>query len=306
MLPPGIFLWESGFEEMVTPACPESLSVFHASWAHDIGSFGPWSDSININGLGRFLKSPKVCETTTVVTGLSVTTMTVARMLAEQGVLGEWGSVVSVEQSQGRGQLRRPWVSSPGNLHVSMILPAAPTNGAWAESLRYLLPLVVGYIYSKTLSELGANIRIKWPNDLLQGDKKIGGMLIEEKNGLVILGLGINLAESPSDEQMREDCSVSAGVLQISDHDMGALGLWEILVNRGKSMYEILLDEFDPPSFISEVANKLAWFGRTVQVREGESISYNAIIIGISPEGGLVISRDGKEDVLISGSILPL
>lgn len=305
MLPPGIFLWESGLDEVVSPTNPETLSALHPAWAADIEGFAPWGDSFTIEGMGQFRKSFKLCETTIVVTGPCVSTMETARLLAEKAILSDWGAVIATEQSQGRGQLRRPWISPLGNLYASVVMPPLPSSGAWDETLENVLPLVAGYIFSEALGGMGADIRIKWPNDLLQDGRKVGGMLIEERNGLVVLGVGLNLAESPPDELMREDHSVPAAILQTNDRVLGALTLWETLVNRGKIMYVILLDEIEPPQFLLDVTKRLAWFGQRIVVRERGEDPYHAEIVGISPKGGLIIRRGEREVVLFSGSIFP-
>jgi BirA family biotin operon repressor/biotin-[acetyl-CoA-carboxylase] ligase len=232
--------------------------------------------------------------------------MKAARILVAEDALGPWGAVMAVRQTEGRGQLRRPWVSSPGNLHVSVVLPAPPESGPWCDAAGDLLPLVMGYVFAEVLRSLGADIRIKWPNDLLQFGRKVGGILIEERKGVVVLGLGINLVDSPADEMMREDRSVSAGVLGIPQHRTGPLTLCELLVNRGRNMYATLFDELEPSQFLSAVANRLAWYGGLVRVREGEQDHYQAEITGLSPKGGLVLRRAGRESVLYSGSIFPL
>lgn len=306
MLPPGIFLWKSGYENIVSPASVESLSACSQSWEKDMESRKPWGESLTFDSFGEFVKGSAQLDTTVVLVGECSSTMEVARILAQNNILDEWGAVVSVAQSHGRGQLRRPWVSPPGNLHVSVVLPAFPSSGKWGESLSGLIPLVAGYIISEGLAAVGANVQIKWPNDLLQHNRKVGGMLIEERNELVILGLGLNLAESPSDEQMREDRSVPASVLQTTGHTLGALTLWETLVNCGKSVYVVLLDELEPSEFLTSITRRLAWMNQMILVREGGGNSYHAEIAGISPQGGLVIRRDGEESVLFSGSITPL
>ena len=306
MLPPGIFLWESGHEDMVSSIDFASLSASHPTWAEDVATFGPWEKALTVDGFGRFSKSSQASEATVVVVGECGTTMETARMLLENGVLGEWGAVLSMAQTSGRGQLRRPWVSPPGNVHLSVVLPAAPLAGPWRDALIDLLPLVAGYVLRDVLNDLGANIQIKWPNDLLQDDKKVGGILIEEKNGVVILGFGLNHVESPPDAMMREDHSVSAGVLQTKNRSGGPLALGATLVNRGKIVYTSLFDEMEPSQFLSLIRRQLAWFGQRVEVREGEKDSYYAEIVGISPKGGLVVRREGRESVLFSGSIYPL
>lgn len=174
------------------------------------------------------------------------------------------------------------------------------------ESLPHLLPLVAGHVFMTVLQGLGADLVMKWPNDLLQSGRKVGGMLIEEKNGVVILGLGLNLVSCPSDDMMREDCSVPAGILQIPGAALSALTLWQTLVNRGKGVYEVLLDKLKPSQFLSSAANRLAWLGQRVRVRDGGRDEYHAVVTGISPTGGLVLEHEGKEIILCSGSIFPI
>ncbi len=306
MLPPGIFLWKSGYEELVSPFGVDNCKSSADGWNHDLDSYGPWSESVFIEGLGEFVRGDKLSASTIVLVDQCDSTMETARLLAERDVLSEWGAVIAVEQTSGRGQLRRPWVSPPGNLHMSVVLPSIPTSGPWEDRLSDLLPLISGYMVSAVLGELGADLKVKWPNDLLQENRKVGGMLIEEKGGLVVLGLGLNVAECPSDSQMREDHSVSAGILQTNRQGSGPLVLGETLVSRGKNVYVVLLDENTPSRFVTALESRLAWFGLMVEVRDGGGTSYQARIIGLSPKGGLVMQREGREFDLFSGSIFPL
>ncbi len=268
MLPPGIFIWES---ESKRPES-QSLAALHQRWKADVDAFGPWQESVHIDGVGGFWRSDAENQTTVVVTESCSSTMEQARVLAEQGVLGEWGALVAGVQLSGRGQLRRPWVSSAGNLHVSVVMPASPKTGEWRTALDSLLSLFAGYIFSVVLTQLGTNIQLKWPNDLLQDGKKVGGLLIEEKNGIVILGLGINLVECPSDEAMREDRSAQAGVLETSDNCGGPLSLWCTLVNRGKACIQScstswnLLNSYRSRRSSSPGWDVKFWFGKGMKI----------------------------------------
>ena len=306
MLPSGIFAWKTGNGDIASPTDTDGLAALHPTWEAAMANCGPWSETVTDANMAFARGAGAESETAVVVAQQCGTTMVAARFLAEQDVIGEWGSLLCAEQSFGRGQLRRPWVSSPGNLHASLILPAVPVGSEWSDVLPHLLPLVAGYVFSSVLQELGADIRIKWPNDLLQSGRKVGGMLIEEKNGMVVLGIGLNLVTCPPDGLMREECSVPAGILQISDHPGSALALWRTLVNRGKDVYTVLLDELKPSEFLSGIENRLAWFGQRVLVREGDRDEYHAVISGLSLKGGLVLSHGGGETVLCSGSIFPL
>lgn len=134
MLPPGIFVWKSG-DETISPGSPGSVAAASAGWERDMASFGPWEGCVESSG-HAFDRSGQGVDETIVVVRRCETTMSAARLLAEENVIGEWGSVVAVEQSIGRGQLRRPWVSSPGNLHASLIMPTVPESGEWGSLCR--------------------------------------------------------------------------------------------------------------------------------------------------------------------------
>lgn len=291
MLPPGIFIM--GRSE-------NGLAAMHPTWADDVAKYGPWGPD------GDFVKGGRSCEASIVVAESCETTMELIRNFADSGELGEWGAVVCAEQTGGRGQLRRPWASIPGNLHVSIILPQPPEEGPWAEYMTHLQPLVAGYVICSVLDGAGVHLELKWPNDIFQGGRKVGGMLIEERNGLSVLGFGLNLAGCPSDSEMRVDHSAPAAKIAIPSWPGGPLTLLESLVNRGKNVYAAMLDEIPPTKFIAMVERRLAWMGRPIRVREGGEIPYEAVITGLSPKGGLVIRRGGEETVLFSGSIFPL
>lgn len=278
----------------------------HPLWQADLRDYGPWTPADGDTVPADWLKGSGLAHGTVVAARTCATTMELASRLVADGLLGPWGAVVCARQTQGRGQLRRPWASFAGNLHASVVLPSVPEVGPWAEALSGLLPLVVGHVFSEVLGGLGADLKIKWPNDILQEGRKVGGMLIEERNGTSIVGVGLNLVDCPDDSQMREDRSVPAAKIRLPFFSSGPVALLDRLVNHGKTVYAVMLDEIPPPRFISMFESKLAWFGRTILVKEGDDSSYEALLTGLSLDGGLVLRRDGEESVLYSGSISPL
>lgn len=307
MLLPGYYIWDYSLERNEVGDVVQGLASSHPGWAHDMGEHAPWAEGDVIPEIGSFLRGKGDAGAPVIMSYSLESTMTSTASLFEAGVLPEWGSLMAVRQVAGRGQLRRPWVSSPGNVHASLVLPADSYMDAWSvETLNELRPILFGYIFCEILRSFDVDVMLKWPNDLLVGDRKVGGMLIEERNQVVILGLGLNLVESPAQEQMREDHSVQAGVLGMSHAPFTPLGLWENLVNRGKKMYAHLLDGLNPAEFVALASSRLAWMGRTVLVREGSQEPYRATIAGLSSHGGLVLSDRGRERELYSGSILPL
>jgi BirA family biotin operon repressor/biotin-[acetyl-CoA-carboxylase] ligase len=117
-------------------------------------------------------------------------------LLDRIGELRSGDACVAEYQQAGRGRRGRKWFSPFGaNLYLSMYWrleqgPAAAIG----------LSLVIGIIMAEVLQELGAeNVRVKWPNDLYLGDRKLAGILVEltGKTGdaaQIVIGAGINLA----------------------------------------------------------------------------------------------------------------
>ena len=108
--------------------------------------------------------------------------------------------VITNDQQHGRGRLHNKWVSTKGkSLTFSVILrPKIPL-----EKLG-LLPLLTGVSIIKGIaSSTSIQAGLKWPNDIMLNQKKMGGILLESKstqNGLgVVIGIGLNINESIHD-----------------------------------------------------------------------------------------------------------
>ena len=117
-----------------------------------------------------------------------------ARRRAEAGA--PHGTVVQARaQSAGRGRYRRPWVSEAGNLYCSVVLrPDCPA--AQAGQLSFLVALAG----AAAVEELApaCRVQLKWPNDLLAGNDKFGGVLIEMSGDAdgpcrAVVGMGLNV-----------------------------------------------------------------------------------------------------------------
>ena len=102
------------------------------------------------------------------------------------------GSVVIADhQTAGRGRMERRWEAPPGTaLLVSFVL--APSR---------LLSLAAGVAAAEAC---GPDVRLKWPNDLLLDDRKLGGILVEATPYKAICGIGVNLTWAPEGAAMLE------------------------------------------------------------------------------------------------------
>jgi BirA family biotin operon repressor/biotin-[acetyl-CoA-carboxylase] ligase len=113
-------------------------------------------------------------------------------------------AVLAAEQTGARGSRGNPWISPAGGLWLSVLLRPERPSGLDLLSLR------AGLGISEALSSMGPGtpIRIKWPNDLMLGDRKVGGILCEARwqgdaLGWVVVGLGLNVT-NPVPEGLRQ------------------------------------------------------------------------------------------------------
>lgn len=105
-----------------------------------------------------------------------------------------WSAVVAREQSAGRGQLARRFVSNAGGLYVTAVLPY---GGHPLASRGFAL--AVGWALCEALRAEGvAALRLRWPNDLLVGARKVGGILVEQGGpDTLLVGVGLNVTNRP-------------------------------------------------------------------------------------------------------------
>ena len=123
---------------------------------------------------------------------------------------------VAEHQTNGRGQYGRLWQARPGSSLLLSILLFPP-----AELRRpVLLTAWAAVGIARAILELtGAEARIKWPNDLLIGGKKVCGILIEQSGGVVV-GLGLNRSQTAADfAAVGLPDATSLGMVSGTNHD---------------------------------------------------------------------------------------
>ena len=117
-----------------------------------------------------------------------------------KGGEGEGLVVVASEQTAGRGKPGSIWHSPPGNFYLSAVIRPYRNPGELV-SLTLLSAVAVSAALGR-FSDLP--IVVKWPNDLMAGGKKLGGILVEGMaSGHLIIGIGVNLAIIPEDMRDR-------------------------------------------------------------------------------------------------------
>jgi BirA family biotin operon repressor/biotin-[acetyl-CoA-carboxylase] ligase len=110
---------------------------------------------------------------------------------ARAGGAGEGLVVVAEHQAGGRGRLDRQWESPPR----AAILMSALLRLRVPPSALSLVPLVAGLGVVEAVRSVGhVDATLKWPNDILAGDRKLAGILVERVDDAVVVGLGINVS----------------------------------------------------------------------------------------------------------------
>jgi BirA family biotin operon repressor/biotin-[acetyl-CoA-carboxylase] ligase len=172
----------------------------------------------------------------------------VAARLAESGVC-EGHMVVAEMQTAGRGRHGRKWFSPPGaGLYASLIMrPASAMSGE--ENPASLLTLAAGVAIADAVRAVtGLPAQIKWPNDIVVGNRKLAGILAEGavQGGnlqFIVLGFGLNLrtAAYPPELSARAT-SIEAETGRPAD---AALMLAEIVASLGDRYADLLAGKFD-------------------------------------------------------------
>ncbi|MEA3502590.1 MAG: biotin--[acetyl-CoA-carboxylase] ligase [Actinomycetota bacterium] len=97
--------------------------------------------------------------------------------------------VIAGRQTVGRGRLGRDWLEPDRAMFASLAF-----EPAWPEETWSLIPLAAGLAARSAIGAIsGVSVGLRWPNDLMGGDGKIGGLLAESGDGAVVVGCGINL-----------------------------------------------------------------------------------------------------------------
>ncbi|MCX7706049.1 MAG: biotin--[acetyl-CoA-carboxylase] ligase [bacterium] len=132
--------------------------------------------------------------------------------------------IVAKKQTRGRGRQGRVWISDEGGLWLSVVWHKIDQN-----LMKYLF-IISAISIIETLKIYGISAKIKFPNDIYIGSKKIAGILIENLKDCVIIGIGINV-NNRIEDKMDESISCRSILGQTLDLD---IFLSDLLINLEK------------------------------------------------------------------------
>lgn len=226
-------------------------------------------------------------------------TMNEAARLAEAGC-PHGTTVIADEQTAGQGRHGRRWHSEPNaGLYISVVL-----RPNLAPDSRPVLTLALGLATADAIVEaaqIGCDLR--WPNDVMIGDRKIAGILVQLLDSAVVAGIGINVNHGGFPPEIAGEAT-SLRIVSNRRHSREHL-LIALLpaIERycrqlaGEHGREAILRMFSLRS--SYAHNRRVTVGQGTSVIEGTTA-------GLDPSGFLIIRKDdGTEDVVLAGGVRP-
>jgi BirA family transcriptional regulator, biotin operon repressor / biotin---[acetyl-CoA-carboxylase] ligase len=185
-----------------------------------------------------------------------------ADLLAAAASRPDRSVLVTDHQTAGRGRLDRHWDAAPGtNLLVSLLFHDVPEHAG--EQTRRVAVAAV----DACREVAGVTATLKWPNDLLVGDRKLAGILAERSaSGSVVVGLGLNVRWAPD------------GAARLGP-DIEPLDVLRALL----AAYDGL-----PADITSRYRRELATLGRRVRIELADG-SLDGTATDVEPDGRLVV-----------------
>ncbi len=216
--------------------------------------------------------------------------------------------ILADRQTAGRGRRGRTWHSPPqGNLYVSVIVIPRPPATRITPCLTWV-PLLTALAEADCLShQTGLPVSVKWPNDLLIHDKKIGGILCEqtttvERTMAIVIGIGLNINAPLNDfpEDLRQSATSLAAEAG-GPFDRVAI-LADLLLQLEQRLDRLFLD--GPAGMIEEFTQRCSTIGKNVRVTLEEKGVVQGIAESIGPDGCLRLRVTSSESPPLPSPLL--
>jgi BirA family biotin operon repressor/biotin-[acetyl-CoA-carboxylase] ligase len=214
----------------------------------------------------------------------------------------EGAVVLAEEQTAGRGRAGHVWHSERAlGIYVTLLLrpKLSPVQAP-------LLTMMAGLAaHAAIQAQTGATVDLKWPNDLLIGGKKVGGILTEmhaepAQVKFVIVGIGLNVNQEKFPGEL---AAIATSLRAETGKSQSRLELLVRLLREFESGYNRFLAEGAAPVVERFAATSSYTQGKHVRVANGKD-SFTGITAGLAPEGLLLVRQDSGQVVpVIAGDV---
>lgn len=212
-----------------------------------------------------------------------------ALVAAVQAGRARAGDVFIAEfQSAGRGRGDRTFISEAGDgiLLSAVLTPTGQPHNRWGW-----LPLIVGVAASAAIFDsTGVHTLLKWPNDLMIDEKKVGGIIAERIEDTVVVGIGINCLQR--EENLPAEGSTSLALHALEEVDRSAL-----VISLLKKIATMISEWESKPAAVENRYRQLcSTLEQQVRLILPDGIEITGRSAAISTTGALILA-DGREFV---------
>ncbi|MDX1923955.1 MAG: biotin--[acetyl-CoA-carboxylase] ligase [Rickettsiaceae bacterium] len=192
-----------------------------------------------------------------------------AKRIALSGQSPDYLVICAKKQNKGRGRSGNNWESLDGNLFMSLIVPSSKDLDSMSQ-LSFVSSLALENLLSNLFKKYSINnmLELKWPNDVLINDKKVAGILLEtagKNNEYLVIGIGVNITQSPVIEDRKITNLHEEGLLKIDRNE---------IMNRFMSHFSVLYKNWQTNEFLSirsKWLKKAKGLGKIISVNTGSS-----------------------------------
>jgi len=205
--------------------------------------------------------------------------------------------VLAGRQIKGRGRAHKAWWSGPGCLTVTFALPLLE------QFQPQQIPLIAGLLVRNVAARLCNNhaIKLKWPNDLLYGRRKLAGVLCERTDRLDLIGVGLNVNISPRTfpVALREHVTSLAQIAGCS------VDINDVLIALAQSIHACFLARSEKTfaQFLKEFEQHHALLGESISVVDGMQKTVRGVCAGVDSLGRLRIRSGAQELRIVAGEV---
>ena len=209
-----------------------------------------------------------------------------------QKAAGQRLVVAAKKQTAGRGRRGRSWQSLDGNLFFSVLLEFDLKNLG-----QLIMAASLGLLEAIKSYAPAADVRLKWPNDVLLNGGKVSGMLLEKGAGeYIIVGIGVNVAQCPENAEMLYPTTSlnGAGIITTAD----------VFLQKYLPLFEKNMQK-------SEADLRQQWLknakgiGQKIAVRQNGA-EQSGIFEGIDENADLILRVGNKKQKILAGDVFYL
>lgn len=218
-------------------------------------------------------------------------TNTFCKQAAQQ--LPHGAIITAQQQTEGKGRLGRQWHDPAGKgLALSVLLkqqiPEQPTA----------LPLVVGLSAAEAIQALcGVSCQLKWSNDLVLAQKKVGGILCESRisahNSFAVVGIGINLQQTQKDFD-RLALAYATSLALVTGKQYAPAAIAAAILNHLEPRLEQLFQEGFAPRLREQYRAVCVTLGKHVHIQHADGTQSSGTAVDIDTDGALLCASGGE------------